>query len=160
MWRAETSVSYGTGGCIIYTTTLRRSCNIFLQDFQRVHLSSEIHEKGVHWGIIPKPPFMIRKFEQRRSLRQFTQTCVDHSRQLPQKNIGIMWYLLMIFQESVGFSSCRRNIRRYPSFVSSRHLSRRLQGRRWRQWGVKMVENTYLMNSRTFVPKEDFKENW
>ena len=46
-----------------------------LEEFPRLHLSSVIHEKGVRWGIILNPFFMIRKVEQSQSFRDFTQTC-------------------------------------------------------------------------------------
>ena len=91
-WRAETSVIYSIWDQAIYTTTLWRSCSKFLQDFRRVHLSNKIHAKVVHWVSTPKPPFMIRTVERRRSLKYFTHMCVDRSRQLPQQNIGIFTF--------------------------------------------------------------------
>ena len=67
-----------------------------------------------------KATFHEKETKKQKSLREFTQTCVGHSQQLPQQRTCIMW-VLFIFLESVGSSFCRIKIRHSPSFVSSNH---------------------------------------
>ena len=158
-WWAGMRASYGTGDWAIFTMVLWKFCSRFLPGFSKVHLRSQISARDVLWENLWKPPFMRRIVVPRRSLREFTQTCVDLSQQLWQQSTGIMWYLLMNFLVSAGSSSCRRRARHTQSSVSSRHWLRKNRGSRWRLWGATMVVNSSLANSRTFVAQKEYEES-
>ena len=152
-------VSCGTGDWATFTMELWRYYSIFLLGFLKALLHSHISARGVLWESLWKPPFTRRIVVPRRSLREFTQTCVDLSQLLRQQNTGIMWFLLMISLVSAGSSSCRRRARHIQSSVNSKHWSRRNRGRRWRLLGAIMVVNSSLASSSTYGVQKGFEES-
>ena len=158
-WWARMRANYDTGDWAIFTMALWRFCSRFLLDFPRALLQSQISARDVLWVSLWRPPFMRRRTVLRWSWREFTQTCVDHSWLLQQKNTCIMWYLLMIILVDVGSSSCRRREKNSQSSVSLKHWWRSSRGRKWNLYGAIMVVNTSQENSKTSVANKELEEN-
>ena len=150
--------NYGTGDWAIFTMAWR-FCSKFLLDFPRVLLRSQISARDVLWVSFWRPPFMRRRIVLRWSWREFTQTCVDHSRLLWQQNKGIMLYFFMTILVDAGSSSCRRRVKHSQSSVSLKHWWRKSRGSKWRLCRAIMVVNISWVNSKTSVAKKEFEEN-
>ena len=72
---------------------------------------------------------MRRRTVLRGSLREFTQTCVDHFRLLQQQNISNMLFLLINFLVNSGSSSCRRRIETFSKFCEFKALVDKVSGK-------------------------------
>ena len=104
-------------------------------------------------------PFKIETVELEKSWSESIQMCVDHSRQPPPLNKGIMWFSLMIFLVDAGSISCRIRIKPSKGFVSSKPWLRKNLETKSGTCEVTMVESMSLKSLRTYVQQKELNES-
>ncbi len=99
---------------------------------------------------------MIEKIGCMQSLKVSTLMYVDLSQRPPLPSTCVMLYLWMIYQRSVGSTSCRRKTRNSPIFLSLNHLLRkRLEGEGRLSGAIKVV-STCQRSLKNYVQRKAF----